>query len=51
MALVLSETDHVTPLGVVTLEDLIEELIQEEIEDEKDFLKTSQEVIEDEFII
>lgn len=36
MAIVVSPIDHMTVLGVVTLEDVIEELIQEEIYDESD---------------
>jgi len=41
MALVVNESDRLTPLGIITLEDLMEELIQEEIEDEKDLRKSS----------
>eukprot|EP01127_Copromyxa_protea_P005379 TRINITY_DN15317_c0_g1_i1.p1 TRINITY_DN15317_c0_g1~~TRINITY_DN15317_c0_g1_i1.p1 ORF type:complete len:516 (+),score=98.09 TRINITY_DN15317_c0_g1_i1:38-1585(+) len=36
MALVIDETDCLTPLGVITLENVIEELIQEDIADETD---------------
>jgi CBS domain containing-hemolysin-like protein len=36
MALVVDETDCLTPLGVITLENVIEELIQEDIADETD---------------
>eukprot|EP01111_Echinosteliopsis_oligospora_P008507 TRINITY_DN2423_c0_g2_i1.p1 TRINITY_DN2423_c0_g2~~TRINITY_DN2423_c0_g2_i1.p1 ORF type:complete len:605 (+),score=170.12 TRINITY_DN2423_c0_g2_i1:101-1915(+) len=38
MAVVVSPTDSFSVLGVVTLEDVIEELIQEEIYDETDLL-------------
>lgn len=36
MALVVDEADCLTPLGVITLENVIEELIQEDIADETD---------------
>ena len=34
MALVVDAVDHVTITGIITLEDVFEELIQEEIRDE-----------------
>jgi CBS domain containing-hemolysin-like protein len=36
MALVVDPADRVTVLGVITMENVIEELIQEEIADETD---------------
>jgi len=36
MAVVIDDKDHTSPVGVITLEDVIEELIQEDIEDEAD---------------
>jgi CBS domain containing-hemolysin-like protein len=42
MAAVVDQANNC--LGVVTLEDIIEELIQEEIEDEKDFLKKNKHI-------
>jgi len=45
MAVVLDDKDNITPLGIITLEDVIEELIQEEIEDEADLLRKSDSYI------
>eukprot|EP01113_Clastostelium_recurvatum_P035190 TRINITY_DN486_c0_g1_i2.p1 TRINITY_DN486_c0_g1~~TRINITY_DN486_c0_g1_i2.p1 ORF type:complete len:554 (+),score=134.04 TRINITY_DN486_c0_g1_i2:68-1729(+) len=36
MAVVLDSKDHITPMGLLTLEDVMEELLQEDILDEED---------------
>jgi len=48
MAVVISPKDYMTPQGIITLEDVIEELIQEDIEDEADLRRKERLLCEDE---
>uniref|UniRef100_A0A6B2L676 CBS domain-containing protein n=1 Tax=Arcella intermedia TaxID=1963864 RepID=A0A6B2L676_9EUKA len=42
MAIVLDSNDNLTPIGIITLEDVIETLIGDEIYDEVDFIKAEK---------
>jgi len=42
MAIVLDPNDHITPVGIITLEDVMEELLQEDILDEDDLRRTKK---------
>jgi len=49
MAIVLDAEDNLTPIGIITLEDVIETLIGDEIYDEIDFRKMNQESLQPEY--